>query len=225
MMREVKAKELSIVLIGKLSPTIITPYWLAGKNLISDLEAKTATEAQQYISLPDISQFKLSYCIVQVTSERYIISSTQEAYFEKLCEITVGIFTILNETPVHQIGINTIHHYDFGNLEEWHNFGHRLAPKEIWKTVTKDPGLKRLEMISKREDEWEGELNTIVGISEIFPLSGIRIQVNDHFNLYTNDELRAGKNINAAKSLNVLNDFNHSIENASRIINGIINHE
>src|SRR5262245_12438798 len=110
-MRTPEAKELSIVLIGKFNPVIINPNWLAGKELINDLEAKEATESGNFITHPEVSQFGLSYFNVQVMQERYVITSMQEGFFDKICELTISIFSFLPETPIIQMGINTVYHY------------------------------------------------------------------------------------------------------------------
>src|SRR2546427_8310312 len=159
-MRTPEAKELSIVLIGKFNPVIINPNWLLGKELINDLEAKEATEAENFIMHPEVSQFSLAYCSVQIMQEKYIITSTQEGYFDKLCELTMAIFNFLRETPITQMGINTIHHYRLNDAEEWRIFGDNLSPKEMWRPFTKNPGLKRMEVMSQREDGLMGEINT-----------------------------------------------------------------
>src|SRR5437867_1093155 len=190
------------------------------------LEAKEATEAENFIMHPEVSQFSLAYCSVQIMQEKYIITSTQEGYFDKLCELTMAIFNFLRETPITQMGINTIHHYRLNDAEEWRIFGDNLSPKEMWRPFTKNPGLKRMEVMSQREDGLMGEINTTIGISSIPRLIyGIRIQVNDHYNLYTADELKEGKYINALKSLDVLELWGKRLDMALRIINGVMNYE
>src|SRR5688500_18081918 len=130
-----EAKELFIVMVGKFNPVIINPNWLVGKGLINDLEAKEATGKEDFITHPEISQFQLSFCNIQVSQERYIISSPQEGYFDQVRALTAEIFDFLRETPIYQIGINTIHHYRLSGIEEWENFGDTLAPKEIWNSI------------------------------------------------------------------------------------------
>ncbi len=145
-MREAKAKELSIVMVGEFNPVIINPNWLVGKKLISELDAREAAEERSYITHPEVSQFKLPYCNIQTLQDRYTATSTQEGYFEKLHELTTAIFNFLKETPVYKMGINTTCHYEFGSNDDWNRFGDMLAPKEAWVPLIKNPGLKRMDI-------------------------------------------------------------------------------
>ncbi len=224
-MYELKAKELSIVMLGNFNPIIINPNWLSGKELISDSEVKAARNSENFVIHPEVSQFKLSYCTITITKDRYNITSTEEGYFDRIQELTTAIFSLLGETPIIQMGINTTYHYGFSKTDEWHQFGNIMAPKKIWSKVTKNPGLKQLTILSERDDGLDGEINTTVGISEIFMDRGIRIQVNDHYNLFTEEERRIGKYINAANCLKILEDWGQKLDIAHHIIDGIINYE
>jgi len=225
-MRDPIAKELVVVMIGKFNPAIITPFWLSGKQLISDLEAKEASQSSNFIAHLEVSQFSLEYCNIQTLQNKYTISSTREEYFDKIREITTGIFSYLPETPIVQIGINNVHHYRLNSAEEYKEFGDRLAPKGIWDPITKNPGLKSIEIQSHREDGFSGEINTKVGISNLPRIElGIRIQVNDHFNLYTTAELAEGRDINAQKSIDILERWEQSLRMSEQIISGVINHD
>jgi hypothetical protein len=223
-MREPKAKEMVLVFIGQFNPVIINPNWLAGKGLISEAEADAALKAEGFISHPDISQFKLSFCGIQTLQNKYTLSCTQEGYFDGVQEITTGIFTSLAETPIIQVGINTIYHYEFSNEDEWHNFGHILAPKEIWNKVCSKPGLKKLQILGQRDDDQVGEINIEVEQSPHFRF-GTRIAVNDHYQLYSPEEQTKGKNINAKRALDVLATWKDATANAAKTISGVINYE
>ena len=223
-MREPKAKELTLILIGQFNPVIISPQWLAGKELISDLDAKEALEMESYISHPEISQFKLDFCAIQTIQNKFTISSTQEGYFDRIQEITSGIFTYLNETPVLQLGINTIYHYEFSTRDEMIEFGNILSPKTIWDSVVDTPIMKKLDIISKRPDEKMGEFNTSVELSPFFS-NGIRIAVNDHNVFYTEEEYHKGRDINAKRAVAFLENWKSSLEIATSIIEGVMNYE
>lgn len=219
-----EAKELSIVFIGQFNPAIVNPSWLLLKKLISEPAQKQALENNNYISHPDISQFKLDYCTIQTTKDRYIITSTQEGYFESLMEHTVGIFSYLGETPIYQMGINLTHHYRFKDKEGYNKYGDLVAPKEIWNEKTKNPGLKKIEIRSEREDQYKGEINTYLGISPNFEM-GLRIQVNDHYTLYDRSEASNALEINASLAVTMLKDnWENSMKNSASIIENLISH-
>ncbi len=219
-----EAKELSIVFIGQFNPAIINPSWLLLKGLISEPAQKQALENNNYISHPDISQFKLDYCTIQTTKDRYIITSTQEGYFESLMEHTLGIFSSLGETPIYQMGINLTHHYQFKDKDKYNNFGDLIAPKNLWSPMTKNPGLKKIEIRSERGDQYKGEINTYLGISQNFEM-GIRIQVNDHYALYDKAEVLNTSEVNAARAITMLKDnWENSIKSSTTIIESLISH-
>ncbi len=70
-----------------------------------------------------------------------------------------------------------------------------------------------------------GEINTTVGLSELFPMRGVKVGVNDHYDLYTQEELTYGKNINASKALEILENWEEKLSYANKIIDGIISYE
>jgi len=221
MTKTLEAKEFSIVFLGQFNPAIINPTWMFLKDIISEAAQKQALENPNYISHPEISQFKLDYCNVQTTKDKYIITSTQEGYFRTLIEHTLAIFSYLGETPINQLGINLTHHYQLRNKDEYTEIGDTLAPKSIWNPITKNPGLKKLEMRSERSDQYKGEINTHFGVSPGFEM-GIRIQVNDHYILYD----KTDSDINASRANAVLKDsWEASVKRSMMIIEGLIDHE
>lgn len=221
MTKILEAKEFSIVFLGKFNPAIINPSWMFLKELISEAAQKQALDNSNYISHPEISQFKLDYCNIQTTKDRYIITSTQEAYFPSLVEHTKGIFSHLGETPIEQMGINLTHHYQFKDKEKYNSIGDILAPKALWNPIAKNPGLRKLEMRSERADQYKGEINTHFGISQNFEL-GIRVQVNDHYILYD----KTDSDINASRAISALTDnWENSVKNSITIIESLISHE
>jgi hypothetical protein len=220
----IEAKELTIVFIGQFNPAIINPSWLLLKSLISEPAQKQALENNNYISHPEISQFKLDYCTIQITKDRYLIESTQEGYFESLREHTLGIFSSLKETPIYQMGINLAHHYRFKDKDEYNKFGDLIAPKKIWNEKIINPGLKKIEIRSERNDKYKGEINTYLGISSNFEM-GLRIQVNDHYTLYNRSEVSNTLEINAAPAITMLKDnWENSMKNSTSIIENLISH-
>lgn len=220
-MREPKAKEMTLVFVGQFNPVIINPNWLSGKKLISDAQAEIAIKADNYISHPEITQFKLDNFSIQTVQNKYTLTCTQEGFFDQVKQLTDNIFTFLNETPVMQLGINTVYHYEFSSEDEWHAFGHRLAPKKVWEGVTLNPGLKEMQIQAQRKDDRAGEINIKVDRSP-HCRPGIRIAVNDHYQLYSMEEQRAGKDVNAQRALEVLGNWNTATKEAIKIIEGVM---
>jgi len=68
------------------------------------------------------------------------------------------------------------------DVEQWHAAGHKLAPKEIWSPVLKQPGLRAITISGEREDEYTGYINVTVEPCQPNG-SGISIRVNDHYQI------------------------------------------
>jgi len=169
---------ISIVMLGSFNPKIFQPAWFAANELIRKLEAE---EADTEIIHNDISIFRIGdWLRVEVTRDRFHASTEQEAYFEVLVDFVLGTFSLLSHTPAGILGINTSMHYRIKNEKLWHKIGDKLAPKEPWNSLMRDPGMTRVEMQDIRVDGPKGYLRVRVEPStRITP--GILINTNDHY--------------------------------------------
>lgn len=176
---------MSIVLLGDFNPKIFQPAWFAHENLIRAPEAEAADIK---IINPEIVIFELEWLSVQITRDRCIFGTTQEAYYEIVRDLCLGTFKLLRHTPIQKMGINRDYDFRMNSLEEWHAFGHKVAPKEIWNSILKKSGLISLTIEGIREDGLKGYIRVKVEPSKrVHP--GIYIQVNDH---YETDESSIG---------------------------------
>jgi hypothetical protein len=174
---------LSIVLIGSFNPSIFHPQWLVAQGLISQTEAKENEKDIQIVS-QQVSSFKLNMGDLSITPQRFQVITTKSPYFEKIRDLVIGMFEILQHTPIFQMGINWERHYKFQNDELWHEFGHKLAPQEPWKNVLTKPGLFSLQIQSQRTDSNNGHVLVTVAPSQGFSIKyGTFLQVNDHFDV------------------------------------------
>jgi hypothetical protein len=170
---------LSIVLLGDFNPKIFQPAWFAAQEppLIPKLEAE---DAKIEIIHPDVVVFEVEWFRLQVTRDRFFISTTQESRYEFLRDLVLGAFQLLQHTPVRAMGINKDVHWGVENEESWHEFGHRVAPKDVWSGILEKPGLLSLTMHGVRTDDHKGYINVKVEpSSQIQP--GIYCSVNDHY--------------------------------------------
>jgi hypothetical protein len=158
--------ELSLVFLGNFNPAIFHPSWLELKKLLTEDELKyTKTE----IINPHLSKFRVAWAEFVVTDNRFQLNCTDGTSFESLRDLALGIFAILEETPLTAFGFNNIHHYKL-NPEQYIEFGNILAPFNNWNDILVNPKVLNLEMIQEnREDEYKGSKR-------------IRIS-NDHFDL------------------------------------------
>jgi hypothetical protein len=117
---------------------------------------------------------------MEVTDQRFIVRTSQEPYDVVIRDLVIGTFDLLRYTPVTQMGINRIMHFDLGSEEKWHEAGHLLAPKEIWTGILDKPGMLSMQMRdSNRKDGLKGNINVRVEPSRQIS-NGLFIEVNDH---------------------------------------------
>jgi len=143
----------SIVFLGSFNPKIFQPAWLANQQLIREEEAESATIEiiHQRIVVLSTDWFKL-----HVTSERFQLSTRHVHYYEPLRDLALGIFRILRHTPIEMMGLNRDLHFQMPSEKSWHKVGHRLAPKEPWNEVLKNPGMRSLTNKGDRPDKFHG---------------------------------------------------------------------
>ena len=213
-MRSIELQEKSIVLLGKLNPSIFQPNWFSQQGLIS---LKESENAKITVIHQDIVSFDLDWVNILITRERCSFTSLQEL-FEPLRDLAFGTFKILKHTPLSQMGINHRIHCKFESEEKWHELGHKLAPKEIWNTVLDKPGMKSLTIMqSVRTDGYKGAINVTVEPSLKIPI-GIFIGINDHYEIENKENPTGSDEI-----MNILsNNWASSLENSIKIFNKII---
>jgi hypothetical protein len=203
---------MSIVFLGDFNPKIFQPAWFAQENLIRDQEAEAADIK---IINPEIVIFEFEWLSVQITRDRCIFGTTQEAYYEIVRDLCLGTFKLLRHTPIQKMGINRDYHFKMNSVEEWHAFGHKVAPKELWNNILKTPGLTTLTIEGMREDGFKGYIRVKVEPSKrVHP--GIYIQLNDH---YETEEPLTG----CEKIISILeSSWIRSNEKSELIINNIL---
>ncbi len=181
-----ETQSMSIVLVGNFNTTIFQPAWFARHQLIRDAEAENATID---VITTGLTKFHLDWLRVQVTNEKFEVECTQEPYYELMRDFVIGTFRLLEHTPIKMMGINTIQHFKMHSEEEWHKFGHALAPKELFWSHLKQPGLRNLNIGAKRDDNLNGYIQVSVGLS-IIVSPGIYISINNHFEAEENADCR-----------------------------------
>ncbi len=166
-----------IVLVGAFNPQIFQPAWFAAEDLIREEEAQAAKIELVH---PQVACFSLDWLHLQVTNEQFAATTTQNAFYEPLRDLVLGTFRVLRHTPIRMMGLNRDFHFRTLSEEDWHAFGHRLTPKELWAKVLKKPGMRSLTMEGTRPDSYKGYIRIRVEPSVRIHL-GIFINVNDHY--------------------------------------------
>jgi hypothetical protein len=173
----IEIEGLSIVLLGSFNPQIFQPAWFAAEDLIRKEEAEAA---KIEIIHPEIVSFAMEWLRLQVTQERFAVSTANSPSYEPLRDLVLGTFQLLQHTPVRQMGLNRDLHFRMASEEAWHAFGHRLAPKEPWTGLLDQPGLRRLVIQGARPDDFTGYIQVSVEPSRrVHP--GVYVGINDHY--------------------------------------------
>jgi hypothetical protein len=202
---------MSIVLVGSFNPAIFHPTWFAREKLIQREEAE---RADLKIVSPQVSVFSIGWLGLEVTLDRFAARTKQIQHVEPLRDLVLGTFGLLRHTPVDHLGINRQAHYRSASEEEWHELGHRLAPKEPWAGLLEKPGMRQLSMQGQRPDEYRGRITVIAAPSfALKPGFGVYFEVNDH---YDNDVDERGRECDRMREI-LGAVWQTSLERASRI--------
>ncbi len=139
----------SIVAVGKFNPAIFQPHWFSENSLIKKEEAK---EAGLGVIHDEITQFKTNWFSLQVTTDKYMISTQDPAAYPRVRDLVVGTFTLLEHTPINQFGFNKFQHFRMPSEEDWHAYGHYYAPKGSWEAIVSGPGMRSLIIQGHRKN-------------------------------------------------------------------------
>ncbi|MBN2535518.1 MAG: hypothetical protein JXB88_21750 [Spirochaetales bacterium] len=183
----------SIVLVGSLNTAIFQPVWFEKAGLIRPMEGQNA---QNLVLIPDITTFELEWVTIQVVRNKFLVRSREKGHEEELRDLVLGTFKILSHTPLCMLGINSEVHYQVADEKEWHEIGHKLAPKDIWNNVLKEPGMRKLTIQGIRTDGLDGYIYINVEPSTIREMNpGIFISINNHFEIGDKDKNADAKEI------------------------------
>ena len=165
------------VLIGNFNPSIIQPAWLAHHQLIREDEFKTA---EVEIIRPEITIFRTGCLILRVLPERFQVDSSTGECLGPMKDFVVGIFRLLEHTPIAKFGINRNMHFRTPSAEAWHKVGHQLVPKELWQDLIDEPGTRSVTVSGKRHDSQSKFFRATVEPSVKIE-HGVFVGTNEHF--------------------------------------------
>jgi hypothetical protein len=174
----------SVVLLGHFNPSIFHPAWLARYSLIRDEEAATV---KKLVVTEQVTTFEVDWHSLSITTDRFNAYTDQAAYAVPLRDLVIGVFGVLEHTPFWALGINRHLHYRVDSEEQWHQYGHFLAPKEPWLGLIDNPGMRALTIWGTRADAPSARIQYIVEPS-LRGRPGLYFSFNEHY-----DKRRRGK--------------------------------
>ncbi len=170
----------AIVLNGDFNPKIFHPSWLALQKLIREQEA---AEAQVEVTSREVAQFSLDWLVVQVVPDRFAAIANERSRFESLLDLVVGVFTVLEHTPVTGAFVIRNMHYRMPTREAYKGFGDMLAPKPPWGELLTNIGLQSQTMVGKRPESSSKAVRFKVERSNVVKPNGIYFESNELFEL------------------------------------------
>lgn len=174
-----KIYDLSIVLVGDINPVIIQPFWLVNKGLIQETEGENTNVE---VIHNEIVKFELDWVSFEITRQRIQLRTSKESHFPMIRDLIVSIFKILKDTPLKNLGINHIMHFEFKE-DTYLNLGKGLAPFENWTDIMSNPRLQQIEMTDQpRQDGYRGHYRVRIAPSELIRPFGVSMNINDQYN-------------------------------------------
>ncbi len=178
---ELEQKIFAVVILGDFNPAIFHPSWFAQNELIPNEEVGDATDL---ICTNEVSTFLLNDVHFQVERQRFGLTTKNASNAPLLRDLAVGIFTLLEHTPLTAVGLNLDLTYSLDSKEAWHAVGDRLAPKGCWQGILAGPGMLGVSMQGKRAncnaDRVSIRVQPVPGIE-----NGIFVGVNQHYAIET----------------------------------------
>jgi hypothetical protein len=178
------------IVAGDFNPKIVEPLWLSKHGLVPEEEAQ---DADRQLLDAELTHITFPWADLTVLQDRLQLESGEEMINEaQLCDLAVGMLRLLPHTPVKLISIQHRIVVVASSEEEWHEVGHRLAPKKIWEGILDAPGMFDFAMQGSRSDDLEGAWKVrIQPVAD--PKFGIWINVNDEASLPVPDEPEPGR--------------------------------
>jgi hypothetical protein len=175
-----------IVLIGKFSPELFTPEWLAENGLIGESECRAAEVKVNNESIADIAT---AWCRLFATPEKFVVA-TQQAPWVRLSDLCLKLFVeVLPQNKIGFMGINRTVKFETGSWGARDRLGRALAPRNVWgewgEVLERDEGkgasgLSNITMRQGHEltDRSGGHIEARIGPGEG---TSVVMSINDHY--------------------------------------------
>jgi len=182
-----------IVLVGSFNPAIFHPEWFIRNKIIAEWNYTK----DDLLFVPDITQVSLpSEQYLKVLLNQFSIKAMMPSDFLGLRDIVSSTFSLLKETPVHQIGLNYTSVLKLSD-EDWKKFGKKLAPIEVWTNSAEyfselddkkkeQAGLCKLVINLPRNDELNGFIRSTLSVNS-FENREITFSINNHIEIEKKD--------------------------------------
>ena len=209
----------TVVLVGHFNPAILQPRWLANQSLIRPEEAAQAEGDSSLVVSMDLTALRLSWLDLQVLHDRFTATSRDPSHFETLKDCVVGVFELLEFTPVTAMGLNCSLHCPLPGDHTWQELECAIAPKRLWRGVLPGseeglPAMKALSVEGHREGSPAEHLNVKVEPS-VHVANALYIETNEHFAF--------AQDTTAVEAANILREhWSEALNHTKRLVASLI---
>jgi cation transport regulator ChaC len=105
-------------------------------------------------------------------------------------DLVLGIFLLLEHTPFDKMGINRDMHFRMPTEEAWHQLGHLLTPKELWRSHLEKPGMQSITIGGSPEHAPDSYLRVKVEPSTRVKPCGVYVGTNQQHQASGSDAAR-----------------------------------
>jgi hypothetical protein len=180
----------SIVLLGSFNPSLCHPDWLLRNELVSD---KDYEGSKVDIVHRDLARFSVGAFQLDVIQQKFVLRTLDASEFLALRDLACSVFHLLEHTPITAMGMNREIEFVLSSEDDWHKIGDVLAPKDLWKKVTKECGnpvtsgtglgMLRLRMQTPMPRQLKTEKGYVNVKIEPSPNLGVVVEVNGHIDV------------------------------------------
>jgi len=169
----------SIVLIGNFNPAVFHPQWLANLQIIRAATANAADIKSVHSSL---TSFSAEWLRFEVIANRMIVSTLDASQLQPLRDVVVGILTVLEQTPVTMLGMNSALHYQTSSDFSWTRAWSTLTPDSRWDFL-RSPSVHSVTVEGHRPDGGNQAKYVRVKLepSPLAAAGGVTIGFNEHY--------------------------------------------
>ena len=176
-----RAQGANFIFLGSFNPKIVSPVWLLSKELISEQWALTNDTNPSFFT-DDFSSFKCGEFQIQVTLERFSLSVSLQTEFDMMKDLAIGIFTVLSETPVKQMGVNFLSHTEIVDVDVKKALKTKLSQFQILDNLCERASISSLVVEGKNPWQEDGKLRMNIQPSVVYN-NAIYTEINNHFEL------------------------------------------
>lgn len=195
---QLNTQSATIVLLGKFNPSIFSPAWLRLVGAINEAELDAAKVT---VIHPEITRFEIDDVTIDASIDRFSVSSASEP-FVRILDLVQAIFArSLPHTPIRALGINYEVEFTLDSAKRRIALGRALAPTLPWADFGRridssdDSGMIGVQMQETLPAGREAG-HRMVSITPVRgKLAGVRLAINDHYELSIQDEVRGADRI------------------------------